>query len=101
MQERSLQMPPPLQRYQWLYAFSLPYRVVRMVHTTALRSFSTPFAGGKRQAPRWSPATPRPSTPPAAREHARHGLAAQPDFAIFSWRVGDESTSAAKHGERQ
>src|SRR3954469_25345509 len=39
MQERWLQMLPPLQRHQWLYAFSLPYRVVRMVHTTALSSF--------------------------------------------------------------
>src|SRR3954469_13885668 len=63
--------------------------------------FFNSFRWRKRQAPRWSPATPRPSTPPAAREHARHGLAAQPDFAIFSWRVGDESTSSAKHRERQ
>src|SRR4051794_27226083 len=64
MQERSLQMPPPLQRYQWLYAFSLPYRVVRMVHTTALSSFSTPFAGGKGRRldgrPRLRDPPPRP-----------------------------------------
>src|SRR3954471_6772401 len=39
--------------------------------------------------------------PAAFNSHARHGLAAQSDFAIFSWRVGDESTSSAKHRERQ
>src|SRR3954469_14355688 len=63
--------------------------------------FFNSFRWRKRQAPRWSPATPRPSTPPAAREHARDGPPAQPDFAIFPWRVGDESTSSAKHRERQ
>src|SRR3954468_2795999 len=43
--------------------------------------FFNSFRWRKRQAPRWSPATPRPSTPPAAREHARDGPPAQPDFA--------------------
>src|SRR3954466_14295239 len=71
------------------------------VHTTALRSFSTPFAGGKGRRLDGRPRLRDPPPRPPRGNMRGMGRPRNRISPILSWRVGDERTSSAKHRERQ